>query len=89
MWPGKKLDLDHRTDDQGRRVGGYNGLAHRSCNRSVNAWGRQGPASAGSAEAKAAHARREGLRMRREARQARQKLEETGELHRGGPGREW
>lgn len=89
MWPGDRLDLDHETDDRGRRTGRYNGLSHRSCNRRVNAWGRQGRASAGTPEATAAHAHREGLRMRREARQARQKLEEAEEFRRGGPGREW
>jgi hypothetical protein len=41
MMPGQKLDLDHRTDDAGRRIGGYNGLAHSKCNRAANAWGHQ------------------------------------------------
>ncbi len=41
MWPGQRLDLDHETDQFGRRTGRYLGLSHARCNRSVNAFGRQ------------------------------------------------
>jgi hypothetical protein len=40
MWPGQRLDLDHATDENGVRTGGYvpGGLSHAACNQRDNAY---------------------------------------------------
>jgi hypothetical protein len=80
---GEKLDLDH-TEDRA----GYLGLSHSRCNQAAGA--RKGSARRKARLAKtrtpaeqAAHDRREAVRMRREWKQARERLEHPG------PGREW
>ena len=96
MLPGQKLDLDHKTDEFGRRAGGYNGLARASCNQRVNAWGRQkregGMAMAPTAADVEARNHRGGLRLRRESKNWRKSQQAAVPVPTPGgrsPGREW
>lgn len=64
------LDLCHRTDELGRRTGGWLGLGHRACNRSANSWNKLGKGTARTPEqvtqVKARESRRAAKRARAE-----------------------
>jgi hypothetical protein len=86
MWgPVAMLDMDHETDELGRKTGRYLGLSHRRCNRRANPWNMLGRGVTGATarERDARQARKE-LREGRAAFDAVQKAIAL-EL----PGREW
>lgn len=78
------LDLDHETDDQGRRTGRYLGLSHSKCNRAAGGAAAHARQAAGLSPAERAdHNHRVAVRMRREAKLARAAMEQEH------PGRPW
>lgn len=79
MKPGQHLDLDHETDNLGRRTGRYNGLVHARCNRGVAAAAvraKRDDAAGRSRAEQAEHDHRVAVRQRREARLAFAALEQ-------------
>lgn len=76
MMDATTLDLDHKTDSLGRRVGGYNGLCHSSCNRAANAWGHQRrSAEANAARSPERQREKDDLKARKQRREFRSEFD--------------
>jgi hypothetical protein len=88
MMPGQRLDLGHAVDVIAGGAIGPRRLEHAWCNRAAGqliaaAHRKARRARERTPDERAEHAHREGVRMRREAREARERLASPG------PGRVW
>lgn len=88
MMDAAALDLDHATDELGRRTGGYvpGGLSHAACNRGANAFGwRRRKAQADAIRTPERQQEKDDLKARKERRQFRSEFDKVQEeIARGG-----